>query len=66
MNGAEQLLRWMKRRRFSQTEAAEYFGFDRHYLNKIIKGHKRPGLDNAVLIEQRTGIPVKSWSAESE
>lgn len=60
-DGATQLLDWMKRRGFTQTEAAEFFGWDMTFVSKLVNGHRLPGLVNAVKIERETGIPVEAW-----
>lgn len=61
--GAEQLKDWMERRGFDQRETARYFGWDETYVSKIVKGVRRPGLDNAHKIERLTGIPTQAWDS---
>lgn len=60
-SGVEQLRDWMHRRRFLQTEVADYLGLDKTWISQIINGHRSPSLENAVLIERGTGIPVEAW-----
>lgn len=60
-SGAAHLKDWMHRRRFLQREAAEYLGFDETFVSQIVNGHRVPGLENAIVIERKTGIPVESW-----
>ena len=60
-SGANQLMDWMKRRGFTMTEAAEYFGWDLTFISKLVNGHRLPGLTNAIKIERETGIPVEAW-----
>lgn len=60
-SGAEQLKDWMHRRRFLQREAADYLGFDETFVSQLVNGRRVPGLENAVVIERRTGIPVEAW-----
>jgi transcriptional regulator with XRE-family HTH domain len=63
-SGAEQLRDWMRRRGFSQRQAAEYFGWDETFISKLTTetAHQRkPGLANAIKIERETGIPVEAW-----
>lgn len=45
----------------NQREAADVLGVHPVVLNEWLKGHKTPGLENAVGIEQVTGISVESW-----
>lgn len=63
--GAEQLKDWMDRRwplsQRKARETAEYFGFDESFISQLLRGDRRPGLQNAILIERRSGIPVESW-----
>jgi transcriptional regulator with XRE-family HTH domain len=60
-SGAKQLKEWMHRRRFMQTEAAKYLGFDPTFVSQLVNGARTPGLDNAIKIERATGIPVEAW-----
>jgi plasmid maintenance system antidote protein VapI len=62
-SGAEQLKDWMHRRRFMQKEAAEHLGFDVTYVSHLVAGRRVPGLDNALVIERETGIPVEAWAS---
>jgi transcriptional regulator with XRE-family HTH domain len=65
-SGAEQLKDWMHRRRFLQKEAAEHFGFDVTFVSQLVNGKRTPGLDNAILIERATGIPVEAWLSHED
>jgi len=60
-SGATQLLAWIRRRGFSQREAAEYLGWEETFISKLVNGERTPGLTNAVKIEDLTGIPTKAW-----
>jgi transcriptional regulator with XRE-family HTH domain len=62
-SGAEQLKQWMHKRQFMQREAAEYFGWDETYVSQLVNGRRTPGLDNAIVIERKTGIPVEAWAS---
>jgi transcriptional regulator with XRE-family HTH domain len=64
-NGPDQFLDWMKRRGFNQNETAEYFGWDITFISKLVRGHRTPGLANALKIERLTGIPVEAWASIS-
>jgi len=61
--GAEQLKDWMHRRRFMQREMAEYLGWDETYVSRLLTGGRLPGLDNALHLERKTGIPVEVWAS---
>lgn len=63
--GAEQLKDWMHRRRFMQREMAEYLGWDETYISKLLSAARLPGLDNAITLERKTGIPVEAWSSSA-
>ena len=60
-SGAQQLTDWMKRRGFNAKETAAYFGWDFTFVSKLVRGHRLPGLMNAIAIERKTGIPVEAW-----
>lgn len=65
-SGAEQLKDWMHRRRFLQREAAEHLGFDETFVSQLVNGRRVPGLDNAIIIERHTGIPVEAWLSHDD
>lgn len=60
-SGSEQLRDWVKRRGFTQYEAAVYLGWDEASFSKLVNGLRNPGLASAVKIEELTGIPAKAW-----
>lgn len=59
--GAEQLVDWMRRRGFTARDTANHFDWDETFISKLVKGHRLPGLTNAIRIERETGIPVEAW-----
>lgn len=65
LSGAEQFKDWMWRRwpksERPARDTAEYFGWDETFISKIVNGTRSPGLQNAIFIERRTGIPVEAW-----
>lgn len=61
-SGAQQLARWMKRSTRNQREAAAFLGLHWTIVNKYFKGHRSPSRETAILIEEKTGIPVAAWS----
>lgn len=64
--GPAQLRDWMRRRGFTQADAARYFGWDDPFLSKIVNGAHRPGLMIALKIEEYTGIPVEAWASRQD
>lgn len=54
----------MRRRGFTQADAARYLGFEEPYLSKLIARRRAPGLTNAIHIERLTGISVEAWATE--
>lgn len=65
-SGPDQFKDWMHRRRFLQREAAEYLGFDETFVSQLVNKRRSPGLDNAILIERKTGIPVEAWLSHED
>lgn len=63
--GPEQLKAWIDRQKTTQRDAASYLGMDETYVSHLCGGKRTPGLDNALLIERKTGIPVESWASET-
>lgn len=53
----------MRRRGFTQADAARYLAFDEPYISVLVSGKRTPGLDNAVKLERLTGIPVEAWAS---
>lgn len=60
--GPEQFKDWMRRRGFTQADAARYLQFDEPYVSVLLSGKRSPGLTNAIHIERLTGIPVEAWA----
>jgi transcriptional regulator with XRE-family HTH domain len=63
MSGAEQFKDWMRRRGFTQADAARYLQLDEPYVSVLSSGKRTPGLDNAIHLERLTGIPVEAWAS---
>lgn len=63
-SGPEQLRAWIERTRFNQRTAAAHLGFDETYVSQILGGKRTPGLDNALVLERKTGIPVEAWASD--
>jgi transcriptional regulator with XRE-family HTH domain len=61
-SGPTQFRDWMRRRGFDQRDAAEYLGLHEAHLSMFLNGKRTPGLDNAIALERKTGIPVEAWT----
>lgn len=61
--GPEQLRDWMRRRGFTQADAARYLEYNTPLISKLLAGTHNPGLKNAIHMERLTGIPVEAWAA---
>lgn len=62
-SGPDQLRDWMRRRGFTQADAARYLEYSESLMSRIMSGDYNPGLRNAVHLERLTGIPVEAWMA---
>lgn len=62
-SGPEQLMDWIGRRGLDQRKAAEYLGMNETFMSKLLKGHRCPGLKNALKIERMTGVTVEAWES---
>jgi transcriptional regulator with XRE-family HTH domain len=60
--GKTQLKDWIARRGLDQRQAAELLGFHEAFVSQLVNGRRSPGLNNAVIIERLTGIPVSAWA----
>lgn len=61
LDGPDRLREWIERSKCNQTEAARILGVHKVVLSDILNRKTRPGLANAIKIEQITGIAVESW-----
>lgn len=59
----EQLSDWMERRGLDQRSTAELLGMNETFVSKLMKGHRRPGLTNALKIQRMTGVSVEAWES---
>ena len=55
----------MRRRGVNLAEAAEFLGIDMTVLSRMLNGHRVPGRERAIAIEDLTGVSVRSWSVDS-
>lgn len=60
--GHEQLAEWISRKEMNQSQAAKELGFGKMYISRLVSGKRRPGLTNALILQDRCGIPVASWT----
>lgn len=52
----------------NNVQAAEHLGIpgiDDVVLNKILNAGRRPELEKLILIEEKTGVPVRAWATSS-
>lgn len=56
----------MRRRGFTQADAARYLEYEESLVSKVLKGGHTPGLRNAIHLERLTGIPVEAWATPLE
>jgi plasmid maintenance system antidote protein VapI len=61
-SGSDQLRDWMRRRGFTQADAARYLGWDQGNISVVLAGKRTLGLETALRVERLTGIPVEAWS----
>jgi transcriptional regulator with XRE-family HTH domain len=64
--GPKQFRDWMRRREFNQSDAAKHFGWHESVISQYLTGERRPNLENAIQIEELTGIPAKSWLSSED
>lgn len=62
--GAALLVRWQKRRKLSQQDAAKEVGISPPEYNRIAHGTTVPGMIRAIRIAQATNgaVPIGSWA----
>lgn len=64
-SGAELLKAWIQRMKFTNVQAANYLGIpgvDDVVLNKVLRAGRRLELERLIIIEEKTGVPVRSWA----
>lgn len=59
--GPELLRGYAERTRRKQNELAEYLELTDAHLSQILSRKRSPGLATAVRIEDKTGVPIRSW-----
>ena len=63
MSGAEHLRDWMRKRGFTQADAARYLDWNEAYLSRLINQGRNIGLGTALHLYRLTGIPVDAWAS---
>lgn len=63
-SGPEQLRDWMRRRGFTQADAARYLEFPEPTISNLLNNKDSLGLNRALHVERHTGIPVEAWTSE--
>ena len=64
LSGASQFKDWMRRRGFTQADAARFLVLDEPYVSGLVNGQRTPGLANAIHLERLTGISVEAWTSD--
>ena len=59
--GAERLEAYRLKHGYKQYELADLLSLDEAHVSQILNGKRKPGLEIAVRIEDRTGVPAESW-----
>lgn len=52
----------------NNVQAAEHLGIpgvDDVVLNKILNAGRRPELEKLILIEEKTGVPLRAWATSA-
>ena len=62
-SGSEQFKDWMRRRIFTQADAARHLQLEESYVSVLANGKRSPGLATAIKLERLTGIPVEAWAS---
>lgn len=62
LSGRQQLRDWIDRQGLNQTNAAKLLGVHDVVLCQWLNGDKIPGLDNAIMLDDKAGIAVRSWT----
>lgn len=65
MTAREQLKAWLQRSKLSQNALAAELGVVAPILSNWLTGKRRPTLAQAVRIEDKTGVPIRSWMLSS-
>jgi transcriptional regulator with XRE-family HTH domain len=59
--GAERLAAYRDKHGYKQYELADLLEIDEAHVSQLLSGKRKPGLEIAVRIEDRTGVPAESW-----
>jgi len=65
-SGAALLAEWIEKREYTQLKASVLFGISEGYISMILSGGRLPGRNQALRIEELTGIPVRAWSLSAD
>lgn len=61
MTGREQLKAWIRRSKLTQVAAAAELGVAPPILSQWLHGVRTPNLTKAFELEEKTGVPARSW-----
>lgn len=59
--GREQLRAWIDRQGMTQREAAKVLSMNEVMMSQVLAGDRTPSIQSAIVLEERTGIVVRSW-----
>lgn len=60
-DGARRLAEWRARKKITQRTLANDLDTDSSTVSHWENGRRRPGLEEAVALREKTGIPVEAW-----
>lgn len=63
MTGPALLRRYLRETKQKPADLSRATGIDEGAISRWLRGERRPGLDNADLLEQHTGVPAKAWAS---
>ena len=61
-SGPQRLRAYLERSKQNQRQFAALTRFSEPFISQLVTGTRKPSIDNAVKLEQLTGIPVACWS----
>lgn len=65
MRPCKDIATYLERTGTTQSQLAERLGISQPFLSQIINGQRTPSLDLAALIEDKTGVPMRTLAKEA-
>lgn len=62
LEGRHLLQDWIERTHRNQAQAAQFLGVSEMLLSQWLRGQRRPGIEIAFDVEDKTGVPARSWT----